>query len=239
MSMKNPTDKEKEWFIDYKKEWNNFISEEVLTRRKLICDRWLEIKRCFDLIYKKLSPLDSGEQTVTIKKYELEQNNIDENKTFFRLMDRLEKIGIVSITWHKMDAGRNPDGTPPNRIRGMVLDMFLGEKSVINITNLELFETQHKLVSELCSKMEESWKQQFSTKFLEKDNEGGEEKRFPEKYLQPNAPPKKTMAVLSVPDTEKTDRLQKNNLESIHLVTESLEPKEVIFLVLDEHGFVE
>lgn len=174
-------------------------------------DFWLNTRRVLDIICNKLTIGLDGKpkKEIPISLGEFyEKVSLKQKKVIHETLDNLVAKGVVST--------RRPDLEDEYISRGDGI-FENGKVNLLIILPDYLKELRHR-ISDLVD-------------FIEADGK----KRFPEKYPQPDAPLKNMADASSTPNIKRTDSYQKGNLRSIHLVTESLEPKEVIFLVLDEH----
>ena len=125
----------------------------IATDHRLIRDRWLNIKRILDVIYKQLSLLTDGQQTISINKDSLP---VEQRKLFQSVLEKMLEDNIVDYYNHN------------NKIQTVVtsepIQKFLRGENII-VKNGNIFENYRKEISEFYD-------------FIEKDGR----KRFPEIY---------------------------------------------------------
>lgn len=125
----------------------------VATDHRLIRDRWLNIKRILDAIYKELSPLKNSQQTISINKNSLP---IEQKKLFESVLEKMLEDGIV-------DYYNSNDKIQVVTTSDQIRKFLRGEDIIIKDRNV--LENYRKEISELYD-------------FIEKDGR----KRFPEVY---------------------------------------------------------
>ena len=133
----------------------------VATDHRLIRDRWLNIKRILDVIYKELSPLTDNQQTITIDKDSLP---IEQRKLFQPVLKEMSKNDMIGYYSHKNESEVVSTSDPIHK--------FLKGEDII-IKDRNIFENYRKKISEFCDFIEKDGNKRFS-KVYKKESIGME-----------------------------------------------------------------
>ncbi len=119
----------------------------IATDHRLIRDKWLNIKRILDAIYKELSPLIDDQQTISINKFFLP---IEQKKLFQSVLEKMWEDNIIDYYNYE-----TPGITTSESIR----KFLRGENFVVK--NRNIFENYRKKISEFYDFIEKDGRKRF------------------------------------------------------------------------------
>lgn len=119
----------------------------IATDHRLIRDKWLNIKRILDAIYKELSPLIDDQQMVSIDKIFLP---IEQKKLFQSVLEKMREDNIID--YHNYE-------TPGIRTSESLRKFLRGEDIIVK--NRNIFENYRKEISKLYNFIEKDGRERF------------------------------------------------------------------------------